>query len=71
MTTKYVEQVFGQKGTPVFEGEMEANICWMDWQASDGSGVTVVFENNCVVDKAWGDAEEALLDKLRRWLHLD
>jgi hypothetical protein len=65
MTLAEVEEIFGREGEPC--------PCppWVIWEASGGSLVSIKFVDDCVLDKEWPDSKETILDKIRRWLHLN
>jgi hypothetical protein len=65
MTTAEVEEIFGQKGVPLWSPRA------LLWASDDGSEVDVDFGVvGCVQTKIWVSSNETFLDKLRRWLHL-
>jgi hypothetical protein len=89
MTLAEVEQIFGEKGEPsllntvkdkklvflqVFgeKGEAPAGT-WMEWDADDGSGATILFEDGAdghIIRMRWYNSHEHLVQKIGRWLHL-
>lgn len=68
MSRAEVEEIFGQEGVVVSsrEGKHKA----VRWLAEDGSTAGVLFVEDWLLDKDWHDSNEAILDKIRRWLHL-
>jgi hypothetical protein len=68
MTKAEVEAIFGEKGDwPDSTAQVGQAMCW---RAKDGSGAVVEFVDECVVIKQWADSHETILDKIRRWLHV-
>jgi hypothetical protein len=65
MTQAEVEEIFGQKGVPLWSPRA------LLWASDDGSEVEVDFGVvGCVQTKIWVSSNEPILDKIRRWLHL-
>jgi hypothetical protein len=68
MTRKEVEAIFGCQGAqtrPYRRGSV------IKWLAEDGGSATVDFDlDGFVRGTDWTDANETILQKLRRWLHL-
>ena len=62
MTLGEVEAIFGREGQMTEWGRY--------WKADDGSGAFFQFRDHCVVYREWYESTETILDKLRRWLHL-
>ena len=68
MTKAEVEAIFGERGN-WWDGAAQMGQA-MCWTAKDGSGAVVEFVDECVEIKQWADSHETILDKARRWLHL-
>jgi hypothetical protein len=77
MTMEEVEAIFegepgqqmitqGLAGFPVIPD----NISAFYWKEEDGSFALVIFRDDRVSDKQWGNSEETVFEKIRRRLHL-
>ncbi|MSU78322.1 MAG: hypothetical protein EXS16_09515 [Gemmataceae bacterium] len=67
MTRMEVEEVFGEKGTNVFD---TARVQFVTWEANDGSRAEIEFVDDGAIPKRWVDNGETFLDRIRRWLGL-
>jgi hypothetical protein len=70
MTKAEVEEIFGEKGELNFLDEETLTFRMLYWKERDRSCAVIEFTGDCVVDKGWGDSDETILEKIRRWLHL-
>ena len=84
-TSVQVEQILGEKGRSAkqigFTSNKQLDRVVLDldgadhyilWFVDDGPIVAIRFENDGVSEKhCWSDSAETILQKIRRWLHLD
>ena len=69
MRIEEVDQIFGGPGLN-FDGFAHHKHTTLVWQADDGSIAFIEVEGDAVVSKRWGQSNETIMAKLRRWLHL-
>jgi hypothetical protein len=77
MTKAEVEQIFdGEAGKQLLttavaglpDMPVEKKAYW--WGDEERSVAVVIFENDVVIRKEWGESDETVMQRICRWLHL-
>lgn len=76
MQLEEVEEIFGGPGhrLPIGAGGVHSSVSPYSWRSEDGATAVIWIESprSAVLgSKEWTDSTESLVQKIRRWLHLD
>ncbi|HZZ80493.1 MAG TPA: hypothetical protein VFE62_18460 [Gemmataceae bacterium] len=69
MSRAEVEEIFAEKGSVFFESEAGIEVA-ISWNAPDGSGASILFENDSVIQKEWTDSSQPILGRIRHWIRI-
>jgi hypothetical protein len=79
MTREEVDALFGDEVLPFLVIDEDPNEVWpidtsgnelYSWSIDDVGMAHITFHNGIVVERAWYDRSDTLLEKLRRWLRI-
>jgi hypothetical protein len=70
MTLEEVERIFGRPSDILAGSSKDDPTVFRGWLVSLDSGAAVDFRAECVYAKQWQD-RSTIVDRIRRWLHLD
>jgi hypothetical protein len=69
MTLAEVEEIFGRVRDLQGASPVEGTVL-MFWQETDGSWARIEFLDDRVSATVWGDSDQTIINKIRRWLHI-